>query len=241
MKSLLLLLFSTTILSSCVKEPAALAPGNSSNDTGETTSGGSSGSTSNTTDPLASQAWHLNNTGQSAYSENEGISGEDSSVNDAVSQGYTGSGVRIAISDSGTDIAHEDLYGNALSGEHRNYGITSSSLWQGTDPIVSHSGNESRDAHGTAVAGLIAAMSSNGVGSRGVAPKAKFAAFKYITDYPSSTTEDSLLARTIDQTDGNFDIFNYSYGYPQCVFTEEDSEVIDSIKAGATSLRSGKA
>jgi subtilisin family serine protease len=217
------------LTTACVKEAGKISSGNVN-----TTGGGTTGSTEipGAPDPLASQAWHLNNTGQTTFSTGVGIAGEDSSISDAIAAGYTGQGVRIAVSDSGTDIDHEDLTGTQLVGEHRNYAVSNSNLWRTTLPYVVDD-----DAHGTAVAGLIAAEGWNGIGSRGVAPDAKYAAFRFIGDY--SVTAASYLARNLDQTDGDFDIFNYSYGYSQCDFVEVDQSVLDAFADGVTNLRSG--
>ena len=221
------------LLTSCVKEDGKVA----SADQG--TSGGSGGGTTGSTpipgapDPLAAQAWHLKNTGQNSYSTGAGLPGEDISVEEAIEEGFTGAGVRVAVSDSGTDVDHEDLTGNQLVGEHRNYAINNSSLWRGSIPYV-----QGNDAHGTATTGLIAAEGWNGLGSRGVAPDAKFSGFRFIADY--NVTAASYLARNLDQTDGNFDIFNYSYGYGQCDFIEEDPLMLEAFTDGVTNLRNGK-
>ncbi len=35
--------------------------------------------------------------------------------------GYTGAGVKVAVSDTGLEIVHEDLTDNVLAGQSRNY------------------------------------------------------------------------------------------------------------------------
>jgi subtilisin family serine protease len=218
------------LIASCVKGADSFSTGDIVADTG----GGTTGSTEvpAVADPLATQAWHLKNTGQKTYSTGSGVSGEDISVAEAIAEGYTGVGVRVAVSDSGTDIDHEDLTGTQLAGEHRNYANSNPTYWRDVYP-----GYFGDDAHGTAVAGLIAAEGWNGIGSRGVAPGAKYAAFRFLGDY--NATEASYIARTIDQSDGDFDIFNYSYGYDQCQYTEVDETVIEAIQEGTVSLRDG--
>ncbi|MES2962314.1 MAG: S8 family serine peptidase, partial [Bdellovibrionota bacterium] len=44
----------------------------------------------------------------------------------------------------------------------------------------------------------------------------------------------------LDQFDGPFDIFNYSWGDPQCQLTSETLGLTDKLAAGSTSLRAGK-
>ena len=227
-------IFIGLLLSSCIKEAGKIAPADALSDSDGTTTGGTSGGSSPTPDPLAQYAWHLDNTGQNSFSTGNGIAGEDISLAEAIEEGFTGEGVRIAISDSGADILHEDLTGNELTGEHRNYVNLNPANWHGANPSLTSSD------HGTAVAGLAAAEGWNGKGSRGVAPDANFAAFVFITTYPSSVDTESYLTRLVDQTSGNFDIFNYSYGYGQCAYLEADELILEAFEEGTTSLRSGK-
>ncbi len=72
-------------------------------------------------DPLVPYAWHLENTGQSSFSDSAGIAGEDINVAKVHALGIFGKGIRIAVSDSGVETTHPDLKDNELVGEHRNY------------------------------------------------------------------------------------------------------------------------
>ena len=67
-------------------------------------------------DPLYQYQWHLNNSGQTNFSDNAGTSAEDINVDGAIADGYTGDGVIVAIVDSGLELAHEDLAANVVSG-----------------------------------------------------------------------------------------------------------------------------
>lgn len=163
-------------------------------------------STSKVIDPLAKDAWHLENRGQSSFSYSFALAGEDSKIHEVHAMGITGKQVRIAVSDDGLDKDHPDLKKNELAGEHRNYTITSPFIGSPTPPTA-------LDAHGTAVTGLIAAIKGNTIGSFGVAPDAKFAGFQYL----NSEQEEAMF---FHQLQGNFDIFNYSYGSRGCVFTD---------------------
>lgn len=73
----------------------------------------------------------------------------------------TGRGVRIAVIDSGVDASHPDLAGQVQL--QQNY--------VGSPPAAA-------EAHGTAVAGIIAARSGNGIGIAGVAPEAQVQALR---------------------------------------------------------------
>lgn len=239
MKLVLLLIF-IMLAQGCVKDESNIGSANTDSPSGST--GGTSGSTgsgsngSTGTDPLAAQAWHLKNTGiQSAYSLDTGKDKEDINVESVHTVlNIRGRNVRIAVSDTGTDIDHKDLAGNVIAGEHRNYTPINPTLWRNANP---YPGDEN---HGTGVAGLIAALGWNGIGSRGVAPLAKFASFKYLVSPLAGETTSSRLAKQIDQMDGNFDIFNYSYGKTGYLFVEEEDIVKNALKLGVTNLRNGK-
>lgn len=183
-------------------------------------------------DPLVSSAWHLQNTGQNSFSNGSGKAGSDLRILRAHELGYIGRGVRIAVSDSGVEISHPDLAANELRGEHRSYS-GAPSTWHGSQPTP-----EGGDSHGTAVSGLVNAVSGNGIGSMGVAPGARFAGFYFIGRFRD--TSSSYEARVLDQILGDFDIFNYSYGYANCFFVPTSGEVIRAYKKGVTTLRNGK-
>lgn len=186
----------------------------------------------NGADPLVSYAWHLQNTGQTAFSSGAGVAGNDLRVLRAHQLGYNGKGIRIAVSDSGVEVSHPDLSNNQLSGEHRSYS-GSPNTWHGSQPTP-----EGNDGHGTAVSGLINAISGNGIGSMGTAPGAKFAGFYFIGRFKD--TSSSYEARVLDQILGDFDIFNYSYGYANCFFVPTSQSVVDAYKKGVSQGRDGK-
>jgi len=73
----------------------------------------------------------------------------------------TGKGVRVAVIDSGVDVDHPDLRGQVAVS--RNF---------------VGSGDAVGEAHGTAVAGIIAALEGNGIGIAGIAPQARLLALR---------------------------------------------------------------
>lgn len=184
-------------------------------------------------DPLAQYAWHLENTGQSTFSSSPGTSGEDMDIKQVQAAGLTGAGVTIAVSDTGIDLSHADLVGNQIVNAHRDYSDDNPSLWRNGNPYPIE-----KEGHGTAVTGLIAALGWNGIGSRGVAPSAKYAGFLFVGNFHS--TGSSYEAKTIDQILGDFDIFNYSYGYSGCEFVPMSSTILSAYKNGVTHSRNGK-
>src|SRR5688572_3072052 len=94
-----------------------------------------------------------------------------------------GSGVRVAIIDTGVDVEHPDLAGRTQL--TRNY--------------IDDDAREFRnDRHGTQVAGLIAAAANNGIGIVGVAPDVKLMAFKACWQ-PSPTSAGRCNSFTLAQ------------------------------------------
>ena len=113
-------------------------------------------------DPLYGCQWNLSNQEQG---------GEDINVEPVWAEGINGEGVNIAVVDDGMYYAHEDLADNVNTTLNHNYntGVTDS-----TDIYHRY------EHHGTNVAGVIAAR-DNGVGVRGVAPRATIYGYNYLT------------------------------------------------------------
>ena len=185
------------------------------------------------TDPLASQQWHLKNTGQLAFADVGGTAGIDVNVEPVFTVGYTGAGVTTAVVDSGLEIAHEDLAANVLAGGSWNFNNRS------TDPT-----NTAIDGdHGTSVAGLIAMAGNNAKGGIGVAPRAKLKGFNLlsVTDLSllGQAFVDSLGASASNPNSSDVAIFNQSFGIdtntPKLVDPLEESQYL----AGVSSLRGG--
>jgi subtilisin family serine protease len=73
-----------------------------------------------------------------------------------------GAGVRVAVIDTGVELDHPDLPSNVLSGNF----------------VDNDRHAFGEDAHGTAVAGIIAAVPNNGIGIVGVAPDVQLLLYK---------------------------------------------------------------
>ncbi|MGH2808856.1 MAG: S8 family serine peptidase [Actinomycetota bacterium] len=98
-------------------------------------------------DPLFPQQWGL----------------ERIDASNAWEQGARGDGAVVAVVDTGVDLSHPDLRGN---------------LVQGVDLAIEGDGRncpgpQDQNGHGTHVAGIVAARGDNGIGTVGVAPRAK--------------------------------------------------------------------
>jgi subtilisin family serine protease len=150
-------------------------------------------------DPLTSFQWHIQNTGQKAFSESAGTPGEDLRMGKAIADQLSGAGIIMAIVDSGLEIAHEDIAGNIILNGSYNY------VNKTTDPTPTTTTGD----HGTSVAGIAAAMSMNGKGGRGVAPLASLKGFNAMVTLEDLDFFESLGGNPRSE---NVDIFNMSYG-----------------------------
>ncbi|MBT5708767.1 MAG: S8 family serine peptidase, partial [Verrucomicrobia bacterium] len=106
-------------------------------------------------DTYIQQAWHI---------ENRDSAGKRLGVDLNLRTAWAttkGQGITVALSDNGIDLNHPDLLSRAATGPHFNFGNNQPS-----------GGFINSDAHGTAVAGLIAAEGGNKTGVIGVAPEA---------------------------------------------------------------------
>lgn len=180
-------------------------------------------------DPLYQHSWHLKNTGQRSFSGSPGLIGKDLNVEEVYQQGVFGRGIKIAVSDNGVEISHPDLWFNLLAGESRDYSGSPSTWLSDPYPYTS----SSTDAHGTSVSGIISATKNNGLGTHGVAPESQFAGFLFV-GAPYSE------AKLIDQAQGSFDIFNFSYGRSTCRFSLLPDAYIAQLKFGVENQRNGK-
>ncbi|MCW5559520.1 MAG: S8 family serine peptidase, partial [Verrucomicrobiae bacterium] len=80
-----------------------------------------------------------------------------------------GAGMTVGVADTGVQLEHPDLAANLQGAPHFNFDTR---LLDG-QPVLSGS----RGAHGTSVAGLIAATTDNALGMSGVAPEARVASW----------------------------------------------------------------
>ncbi len=201
-------------------------------------------------DPLMSDQWYLENTGQLTIT-GSGTSGADIGAmgvllgTDRYAQGYTGNGIEIAIVDTGLEIAHLDLNSNVvLNGSYNfSYPNNTKGLF---DPTATNKDGD----HGTGVAGLAGARGGNSIGIWGDAPSVELKGFNFLATQefnqelaslgykPSADTFTGLTSTEVD-------IFNKSYGRNSDI-TPTGSELAyyDSLTGamewGTKNLRSGK-
>jgi type VII secretion-associated serine protease mycosin len=96
---------------------------------------------------------------------------------EAYGTGYHGSGVIVAVLDTGVDTEHPDLKANIINGYNfvdKNNNVTDV------------------NGHGTMVAGIIAAVANNSIGIAGVAPEVKIMPLKVISSQGGSLIDIDL-------------------------------------------------
>ncbi len=140
--------------------------------------------------------WHLQNTGQQG---NLGVDIDATSAWDI----ETGSpSIRISIIDEGVDVFHEDLGPNIVAGHDSTNQASPSSV----------PGNcFAADAHGTACAGLAAAVGNNGTGVTGVAWSAQIQPVRL--GFSDHWTQNNWIIDALTwATDNGADILSNSWG-----------------------------
>ncbi len=175
-------------------------------------------------DPLYNLQWAQHNTGSAE--QYNGTPGADMQVDSAWTITKGDSSIKIAVIDTGVDTAQADLKKNLLQGFD--------CITQTANPGDGAPKNLSV-AHGTAVAGIIAAVADNSIGIAGIAPKCKIIPVN-ISDESGFFTSEFGIAAGIDYSWQNgADVLNNSWtlGLP--------SGAIDgAIHRAITQGRSGK-
>lgn len=183
------------------------------------------------TDPLYPSQWNLRNIGQF-----QGRPGEDINIMGAWDDGYTGSGVQIAVIDDGYQHTHPDLSKNYAAADSVNFNGAPGDA-SDPSPDTNPPAGKEQDRHGTAVAG-VAMGASNGVCGVGAAFEARGAGIRMI----SSPVTDATEADGITYHNQNNHIYSNSWGPP------DDGIVVDgpkelfrrAVEHASTTARGGK-
>ena len=148
-----------------------------------------------TSDPVYNLQWGIHNTGQ--YN---GTANADINVVNAWNIA-TGTGIKVAVLDEGVDLNQPDLQANLLVG----YDALG---------LGSNGGPTGDDAHGTACAGIIAAVANNNIGVTGVAYNSKIIPVRIGTEAGgiSSSNAANGINWAASSTGGNADILSCSWG-----------------------------
>ena len=181
-------------------------------------------------DTLFGQMWGLHNTGQVVNGQ-AGVTGADAHFPEAWGLSReTGTGVVVAVVDSGADYTHPDLAsniwvnagenptnsldddGNGYTNDYHGYDFAGNS----TNVTIPDADPMDSGDHGTHVSGTIAAVGQNNTGVIGVQPKARIMILKCSADgdqLPTSATTAAIqYAAMMKQRGVNIAAINASYG-----------------------------
>ena len=189
-------------------------------------------------DPLFSEQWHLQNSGQSAFSAGAGVAGADLAMSTAIRDGHDGDGVKLAVVDTGLEICHPDLAANVEPGESFNFASEVNAGSSPTDPF----NHDVLGDHGTSVAGVAAAVAGNGLGGRGVASGVELRAFNLGTNLAADSEFallNSLGGSSENPDSASAHIFNMSFG-TVAPAQNPVGDFVRLLQMGTTELRSGR-
>jgi subtilisin family serine protease len=180
-------------------------------------------------DPLLPNQWHIQNTGQNAFSTTLPVAGNDMNVSGAWTAGYSGKGIKVGVVDSGLEAAHEDLAANVDLTHSWNF-ITGTN-----DPT--RQATDVGDDHGTQVAGIIGAVAFNGKGGRGVAYNATLRGYNLTAPATPFTVANFGKAMGSDPISADNDLFNASFEAAQGFSLPVASGAYQSITGTTLTLR----
>lgn len=181
------------------------------------------------TEPLYTFQWALNYAA-SYFKDFPDVfgGGLDLNVEPVHRMGIKGQGINVLVLDTGTDLHNEDLAPNA------DYSMSWNFVTQQDDPYPDLNANS--PAHGTVVAGIIAAA-QNGKGVMGIAPRATIGGANYL-----SGQSQVFAAYGGAPWSSKADVFNASFGGDTAATSYESDIDNDTTTAlrGIKNLRQGK-
>ena len=176
-------------------------------------------------DPLYPRQWHLENrlpTGR--------VRGPDLNVR-AAWPVARGEGVVVGVADNGVEASHPDLSARTMGQPHFDF-----------DASQSRALGTGEGDHGTAVAGLVAAMPDNNRGVVGVAPGAGIASMVIFADNGNggeSIVPDDALAEVFRYSPDKISVQNHSWGVGSLRQSSRDALSDAAIEEAVTVARGG--
>ena len=177
-------------------------------------------------DPLFANQWHIRGRGQNGAKK-----ASDAKITpvweqrDSSGNLIRGTGITIGIVDDGVQMDHPDLAAN-ISPTYRY-------SWVGADSEDPSPG--SGDNHGTAVAGVAAAVGFNGLGTTGTAPSAKIAPLRFL-----GTTDSDALMESLAYGGSAIRVKNNSWVWlavqPNAMSSAQRSALASAADAGVVTL-----
>ncbi|WP_297525305.1 S8 family serine peptidase [Sulfurovum sp.] len=174
-------------------------------------------------DPLFADQWYLQNTGQSSGAQTGGTEGEDLHIADVWKEFRGSKAFAIAIVDDGIDMLHPDLKDNLDLNLSYRYSDDS----HDPSPVSKYL------AHGTCVAGIIAAKGWNNIGIRGIAPDARIVGLNVMSNLTEAT-----LIQAVEKS--GIAISSNSWGFSSNTLHNDLDSVVDALKYGCEYGREGK-
>lgn len=170
-----------------------------------------------TNDPGYPDLWALENTGQKG-----GAVGVDIDAREAWATTTGDPEVIVAVIDTGVDISHPDLAGNIwrnpgeIAGngidDDRNGYVDDVHGWDFHNGDATVFDSPTEDAHGTHVAGTIAALGDNGRGTVGVAPDVTIMPIKFLGGTDGSGSGSAAAAAVAYAYANGATVINTSWG-----------------------------
>ena len=124
----------------------------------------------------------------------------------------TGSGALVAVVDSGVDLTHPDLQANLISYPDADF-VKPEGICSGPKKACIQDGAQDENGHGTHVAGIIGAVTNNGLGVAGVAPNARIVPVRVLGENLEGGTPDRVAAGIRYAADRGVDVINLSISF----------------------------
>jgi subtilisin family serine protease len=182
------------------------------------------------TEPLYTYQWALN-AAQSYFAGFSEVADGSTDLNvEAVHrQGIKGQGVNVMVLDDGLDINHIDLKAN----------VDPSMTWNFQTNTTDPTPTGIDEAHGTSVAGMIAAA-QNGIGVMGIAPRVTLGGAKFF-GFTNGATANQVEAYGGAIWSKNTDVFNASYAIsPLIPLAYNQTNAGNAALQSFPNLRNGK-
>lgn len=151
-----------------------------------------------TEDADIEKAWHVSG-GQVSCSDHYDQPEADLKVAEVWNSGYTGQGIKVGVIDfHGFDFDHPDMQGQMLPGWD--------CIYNTSYDATNYHFVDAEQAHGMAVAGVVAAKANNGQGAAGVAYDSR------VIPFLTSGSEASIILAMQKALEFEVDVLNCSFG-----------------------------
>jgi len=141
--------------------------------------------------------------------ENRDATGEPAGADINARSAWTvtaGEGATVAIADTGVELDHPDLRDRMADGLHHNFANDTA---DGNPRLIP----SALEAHGTAVAGIVAAERGNQLGGVGIAPAARLASWVISGDSGQTLVDDEALMDLFQFHNDVVSVQNHSWGH----------------------------